>query len=543
MDMQFDESWCPVCDKQIMPKRFLVPIPPPPPQQSTSPAAPPSSPSTSPPKNQQSDNTSTRTTTRSKTGTIRAKGGGLVQGTGRVKPNGAIKRNDSSNAVKTRVSPPQQPQPIAKPAATVKHRTVIDQGPIPLYCSDECRMADINRFDGAFPINYNPDRASPPLPPVPHNSFSCPSMESEDESSTSSSSSLESQFSSSSESITVSPSMATLAAMYNFSLPPPAPVCPIVDTKSGSSEREYRNDYQSGVIMAARRIEEMLSPKAAPKRSSYHTATPQPRKPIPGWTDGSDAWRTAVYSFSAPSDNAGVAPTTQKSFAASSHRGVPSTLNDLSKSNSSCSLPVQQNASRALPRSSQSYTDDLYAKYTLSFSRRSESRSTLFPPSSSVSTQSLPPLSPTSTTSSRCRREVSLLKPGAEGRLLVPDVKLRRPHGGSTMSLSSSSVCSPLSRYPSEISEDSMWSEQRDSTSESLSVPPRPAVTARSWSYDNMKTYPVMPMASPPKREKRMEKRIVDGKEKEVEVEVEIVQPLKRLFLFNGKETSPERRW
>ncbi|KAH7912556.1 hypothetical protein BJ138DRAFT_1004241 [Hygrophoropsis aurantiaca] len=537
MDMQFDESWCPACDRQIMPKRFLVPVapPPPPPQQQLSPAAPPSSPSTSPTKNQQSDNTSTRTT-RSKTGTIRTKGGGLVQGTGRVKPNGAIKRSDSSSGAKSRASS-QQPAP--KPAPPVKHRTVIDQSPIPLYCSDECRMRDINRFEGAFPIDYNPERASPPLPPVPHNSFSCPSMESEDESSTGSGSSLESHFSSSSESITVSPSMATLAAMYDFTLPPPAPICSVSDTKSSGCE--YRNDYQSGVMMAARRIEEALGPKAAPKRNSYRLGAPQPRKPIPGWTDGSDAWRSAVYSFSAPSDKSGVAPTTQSSFAASSNRGVPSTLNDASKSSSSSSLPIQQKSSRPPPRSSQSYTDDLYAKYTLSFSRRSESRTTLFPPASSASTQSLPPLSPTSTTSSRRCREVSLLKPGAEGRLLVPDVKLRRPVGGSAISLSSSSVCSPLSRYPSEISEDSMWSEQRDTASETLSVPPRPAVTARSWSYDNMKTYPVMPL--PSKKEKRLEKRLVDGKEQEVEIEVEVVQPLKRLFLFNGKETSPERRW
>ncbi|KAH7917806.1 hypothetical protein BV22DRAFT_1135103 [Leucogyrophana mollusca] len=128
--------------------------------------------------------------------------------------------------------------------------------------------------------------------------------------------------------------------------------------------------------MAARRIEEMLSPKPTRKRCSYHTATPQPRKPIPGWTGGSDAWHTAVYRFSAPSDNAGVAPTTRKSFAASSHRRVPSTLNNLSKSNSSHPLSVQQNASRALPRSSQSYTDGLYAKYAPPFPRRSEFRST-----------------------------------------------------------------------------------------------------------------------------------------------------------------------
>jgi len=64
--------------------------------------------------------------------------------------------------------------------------------------------------------------------------------------------------------------------------------------------------------------------------------------------------------------------------------------------------------------------------------------------------------------------------------------------------------------------------------------------TKRSWSYDNLRTYPVMQL--PPKKEKRIEKQVVDGREVEVEVEVEVVQPMKRLFLFPGKETSLERR-
>jgi hypothetical protein len=61
----------------------------------------------------------------------------------------------------------------------------------------------------------------------------------------------------------------------------------------------------------------------------------------------------------------------------------------------------------------------------------------------------------------------------------------------------------------------------------------------RSWSYDNLKTYPVMQL--PPKKEKRIETRMVDGRAVDVEVEVEVVRPMKRLFLFPGKETSRER--
>jgi hypothetical protein len=44
-------------------------------------------------------------------------------------------------------------------------------------------------------------------------------------------------------------------------------------------------------------------------------------------------------------------------------------------------------------------------------------------------------------------------------------------------------------------------------------------------------------MMPPTKKEKRIEHRMVDGKVEEVEVEVEVV-PLKRLFLFPGKETT-----
>ena len=55
---------------------------------------------------------------------------------------------------------------------------------------------------------------------------------------------------------------------------------------------------------------------------------------------------------------------------------------------------------------------------------------------------------------------------------------------------------------------------------------------ARAWSYDNVLTYPCM--VPPVRTEKRFEKQIIDGVEQEVEVEVEL--PLKRLFLFPGKE-------
>lgn len=47
-------------------------------------------------------------------------------------------------------------------------------------------------------------------------------------------------------------------------------------------------------------------------------------------------------------------------------------------------------------------------------------------------------------------------------------------------------------------------------------------------------------MQLPPKKEKRMQKQVIDGKEVEVEVEVEVIPERKRLFLFPGKSAFPK---
>jgi len=206
-----------------------------------------------------------------------------------------------------------------------------------------------------------------------------------------------------------------------------------------------------------------------------------------------------------------------------------------------------------MPPRSTSYADDLYSKYPLSSSRRSESRTSLV---MSTSPSSLPASSAVSArSSSRRRHEKSLLKPGAEGKLLVPDVKMKTSglsqsndssydaasvsswrSGSSYPASSRRSVRSPLSRYGSQISDGSMLGRSPESNPMSLPTLKRPTVEARSWSYDNLVTYPVMPPI--PRKEKRMQRQVVDGEEKEVEVEVEVTQPIKRLFLFSGKDAS-----
>jgi len=120
------------------------------------------------------------------------------------------------------------------------------------------------------------------------------------------------------------------------------------------------------------------------------------------------------------------------------------------------------------------------------------------------------------------------LKKGAEGKLLVPDVKLKVSTSYVNVSASPSRNSSRIVRRTSEFSDGSMTSVTEE---DELSFKSR-AIETRAWSYDNVLTYPCM--VPPVRTEKRVERRVVDGVEQEVEVEVEL--PLKRLFLFPGKE-------
>ncbi|KLO20313.1 hypothetical protein SCHPADRAFT_934182 [Schizopora paradoxa] len=242
MDIHLD--WCPTCDRQIMPRQYVVPALPSPQPQAA--AAAPSNlqqlPTNPPPSVVKSSQT-----TRGKHGTIKARvqGGGLVQGTGRVRPGGLRRESSTSgkanNAASTggasrnrspqKLQAQQQQQQLQQqvlrqqqqqrltnssataqppsPAAGQPQRLIIDQSPTPLYCSEECRLADKNGFDlaaaamvkrsksrstwlprglsdtnlddhlrmrvGPHPSQINPATASPPpasptIPPAPPNS-------------------------------------------------------------------------------------------------------------------------------------------------------------------------------------------------------------------------------------------------------------------------------------------------------------------------------------------------------------------------------------
>ncbi|EDR13693.1 uncharacterized protein LACBIDRAFT_292504 [Laccaria bicolor S238N-H82] len=486
--MDFDSSWCPVCDRQILPKRYQVPVAPP---QPSTPVPPPSSPQSSPTKSQ-----------RPKVSARRRQGGGLVQGTGRLKPNGTIKRTDS-------ITKPA-PQPPAKPAAPIKTRTVIDQGPIPLYCSDACQLADIHALNRGLPINPNREHASPC---TRTNTFS---MDGSDLESDATGSSVQSTSSTSS---TATPSIAKLAAFLNFPpLPPPAPT--YVDDSNSDSEPL---EYNSGIMMAGRLIDSLCPKPAKEQAHGNYRVIPEPRAPVAGWTDGSNAWRASVYSFS--SQKLSRADDSTKPYST-----VPALSHRSRGTHSQFSAPTPTNHTASLPSSS----TDMLAKFSESFNRRSELRSALHSPPS--------PTSPDYPATAPCsqKRERSLLRPGAEGKLLVPDVKLK-VNSASSASLSSAwsgpatassrrSVRSPLSSTMSDFSDEEAQATRYGSATSLPHQAKRPVVETRSWSYDNLRTYPIMKL--PPKIVKRMERQIVDGVEVEVEIEEVVEEPRKRLFLF-----------
>ncbi|KAG2010220.1 hypothetical protein CC2G_013059 [Coprinopsis cinerea AmutBmut pab1-1] len=461
--MDFDASWCPVCEQQIAPKRIQVAVPT---QQPTMPAPPPSSPQSSP---------TSKPSTQARRTKLRTKGG-LVQGTGRARPNGTIKRTDSASKA-------QQP---AQPPAPVKYRTVIDQSPIPLYCSDQCRLADLGSIHRGRPVN--PSQSTSEYDDLDLSDSSSDYAES------SRSSSSKPDYSH------IDPSVVKLAQIYNFPLPPPVPTFQD-DSSDSESYSTYRNSYNSGVMMAGKRIREFC-PKPK-KQTGLYPPAPEPKQHIPGWTDNTQGWRSTVYSLSSPKSNSDPTRTI-----------TPATFRASRRSSSVASTSYSPAPS----------DEDLLNKYSESFARRAEARASRSSASGSPSSARSPSVG---------RRERSLVHPGAEGKLLVPDVKLK-VNSASTSSLSSMlsgssrpSVRSPLST--SSICSDEETDTQRCDSAASLPTTfKRPSIETRSWSYDNVKTYPLMPMQR--KMIKRIEKRIVDGEE--IEVEVQVPEPLKRLFLF-----------
>ncbi|KAI0749131.1 hypothetical protein C8Q74DRAFT_1374237 [Fomes fomentarius] len=532
IDIPFESIWCLVCSRQIVPKRLHVtfnipqhtPTPPPPPLILVSTTATMFS-RTSHPRSTEFNNTHQQDApvllARGKTGTIRPRAQGLAHGT--PGPNGAKDVQQRHNF---------------KSAAPVPHRTVIDQTPAPLYCSDECRLADLQSIHSTIDIRvkYNPDRChiSPKLPPLPPNPVTELSS-SQDDSDCSSSASYESHSPIFSPTTIVATAQAPsphkgdlhadaysrLSAHYGFAplAPPPPFTC-----KSDSSGKESVHRY--GIMMAARRIQAALRPEK-PKCSSWglpvHSEPEDANKPIPGWTDGSNAWRASVYGFAPPRDFTRTDPDDAAiraygSYVASPHRshGVHSTLGE---GKSAVEGKTTASTSSLPSRVVDTSTQELYSQFSASFTRRSESRSSIYRRQTLCT-------SPTGSARSALVREVSLLKPGAEGCLLVPDVKLRRVNS-SVSSIDGSSAT--LASTPSRQSEED---DLQAAAAACSLLKDRPAPTG-TWSYPSETyTYPIMRTA--PKKERRIERKLVGGVEQDIVVVVLIEEPIKRLFLFDG---------
>ncbi|KXN88254.1 hypothetical protein AN958_07713 [Leucoagaricus sp. SymC.cos] len=441
------EAWCPVCSRLIEPRRLQVPVAP---QQPRTPAPPPTSPQSSPNKKEPT-NSKRKVATRTR--------GGLVQGTGRMKPNGTIKRVDS---------PSTKSQPTSQtPSKPIKYRTIIDQAPLPLYCSDECRRLDDKSSSGSVGTESSSSSS------IPSESSIATASSAAYEQGSISPTVAESQYS--------SPSVAVLAKLYNF--PPPPPPAPISFEDAHEPESSRAPIGDNGLIMAGRYLRNLCSEPAKPQ-TSRHCAPAEPPKTVPGWNDGSHAWRNCLYNLSASSPT----PPIKRKI-------VRSQLGD-------ASMPLRKPSSSPLPDDSA-----MINKFTESISRRSN---TISPSSDATVT----------------RRERSLLPPGVEGKLLVPNVKLM-VRTGSSPSVASKSR-SPTSASSDSDSDSSV--SRCDSPKSPLQHPKRSVVETRSWSYDNLRTYDMMPF--PSKKEKRTDISIVDGKEVRMEYEVEVQQPIKRLFLF-----------
>ncbi|KAJ3993194.1 hypothetical protein F5050DRAFT_1810747 [Lentinula boryana] len=285
--MDFDTAWCPVCDRQIAPKRITQLV---------------------------------TTDQRLATGT-----------------NGPARPRNAQN------------RPVTKT------KTVIDQGPYPLYCSDECKMADM--------LHQHEDVYAPPTYPIYHSSTRSHSLSKSENTEGSPPSDIDSDCLSS--------------TTTDLSYPSPT--------------------FESAVLPTATR-----SIACQPKQRSRSFLTGNPSRSGP--------------------------------------RHIP------------CSLPTTSTISNAFGdnegKSTPPTQDDfLLSQFQGSFTRRSESRVSMYSSPSSPSSRSPPSISALST--SPPRRERPLLPHSAQGKLLVPDVYVRVPTKPSTSRRESSSSLASLASISS----------------------------------------------------------------------------------------------
>ncbi|KAG5223166.1 hypothetical protein IMY05_C1295000400 [Salix suchowensis] len=381
--MDYDDAWCPVCEREIIPKRYLVPFQP-----------------------------ATKLNGKKSKTTRTRVAGGLVQGTGRVKPNGALKPPPP-------LTPAVQTKTTNSKAQPLRTRLVIDPAPLPLYCSDECRVADMYFSSDIHPLGHATTRESLSRSP-----------DSISSSANSSSSMVDSQKSSSSSGYGVLP------------LPPFPPLPPLV-TSTSISPPSLADEWE---IPTSR----PRAPKAATIRQLYRP--PEPLKEIRGWTDDSNAWRATVYGLvdTDPSDLA-ARPEMEEVYRrhnACAHRskGVYSTVG--TKDISTIPTPAPS------PRS---YEDELLLyNYHLSF----------------VRARSLTPSCTSGKSRSAPTKQRPLVHPLAQGKLLAPNIKLRDYSMIRSPSSKGSQVADGAYGYKRPVIETRSWSYDNVPTYQPMKMPP-----------------------------------------------------------------------
>lgn len=222
-----DTAWCPVCDRAIIPKRIQIQV--------------------------QDPQTSRK----------------------------IFRQQHGRGPKKTQL--PQQDQ------LPVKTKTIISQDPAPYYCSEDCRLQDLQfeleslQLSSATPVHHQlaSEDLDEPLPlRVPHNtpceSRSTPSPVFASSSGTESDDSAD--------------SYSPTQVLRN--LPPlrRKPSKKLTELKSGT-------EFHGGAMMAARRIQAAFASASDP--SLPGSSRTRKQLDIPGWTDGDRTnWRAAVYAGS-----------------------------------------------------------------------------------------------------------------------------------------------------------------------------------------------------------------------------------------------------
>lgn len=132
MDEHLETSWCTRCDRLIEPERITVQLD-----------------ELNRPINMLNAPVSVGSPAVTRTRTLAP---GLVRGTGRLQPNGALVTADTKARNRDQLPPVPPPSPVtqrtsrASPPAPRRTRTIISQKQTPLYCSAKCRKRDADNL-------------------------------------------------------------------------------------------------------------------------------------------------------------------------------------------------------------------------------------------------------------------------------------------------------------------------------------------------------------------------------------------------------------